>query len=606
MRQAFYARLVTLMSVGAVACSESTSVPKAVGTELSTTTLSQSVVASTLSLPSIAVKDSKGNTMANQALSVTVSAGGGSLSGVPARTSGGAPTALGQWTLGPKVGTQSITVVSGALPPVTISALATAGPPARMLIASAPSATGTVGATIQAPATLQVYDAYDNPADGATVQFEVTGGGQLGSASGVVSAVGAVAVPAWTLGTVRGTNTVTATVGTQTVILSIVAQSDVPASVAVVQGAQQSAFAGTVLPVAPQVGVVDRFGNGVPRQAVAFSVAAGGGSITGAGVIHSDTNGLAAVAGWTLGRRNIAQQLRAAVGGIAVSVDATVRSDFNIEVRFVGSGMTDAQKQLFTSAAERITAFVTGDIPSVRAFGFDVNVNCAVSGQQILYETIDDLVIYASVEAIDGSGQILASAGACGFRGASSNYLPAIGRMRFDSADLATLAGAGSLEDVITHEMLHVVGLSRTFWDVWGHLSGYPGADPRYFGSGALSACRAMGGLSTCATSIPIESLGGDGTAGSHWRESVFGNELMTGYLNSGTNPISAMTIAGFADIGYVVNAAAADSYSLASALRSAPGSLLFTHAWEEILFGGKILEDTPGSVGSHLRALRP
>jgi hypothetical protein len=36
-------------------------------------------------------------------------------------------------------------------------------------------------------------------------------------------------------------------------------------------------------------------------------------------------------------------------------------------------------------------------------------------------------------------------------------------------------------------------------------------------------------------------------------------NELMTGFLNSGPNPLSAVTIESMADLGYTVNVGAAD-----------------------------------------------
>ena len=55
--------------------------------------------------------------------------------------------------------------------------------------------------------------------------------------------------------------------------------------------------------------------------------------------------------------------------------------------------------------------------------------------------------------------------------------------------------------------------------------------------------------------------LAGPGTADSHWRETIFGNELMTGYLNSGTNPLSAVTVGSLADLGYGVDLAAADTF---------------------------------------------
>jgi hypothetical protein len=61
---------------------------------------------------------------------------------------------------------------------------------------------------------------------------------------------------------------------------------------------------------------------------------------------------------------------------------------------------------------------------------------------------------------------------------------------------------------------------------------------------------------------VPVENTGGAGTRDSHWRESTFNNELMTGYLNNGSNPLSRITVASLADIGYQVDISRADAYS--------------------------------------------
>jgi len=95
-----------------------------------------------------------------------------------------------------------------------------------------------------------------------------------------------------------------------------------------------------------------------------------------------------------------------------------------------------------------------------------------------------------------------------------------------------------------------------------------------YF-SGALSvaAFNTMGGTAyTGGHEVPVENSGGPGTMNSHWRESVLHNELMTGYINSGTNPLSVLTVQSLADLGYTVNAAGADPFAVAFA---APGANL-------------------------------
>ena len=64
-------------------------------------------------------------------------------------------------------------------------------------------------------------------------------------------------------------------------------------------------------------------------------------------------------------------------------------------------------------------------------------------------------------------------------------------------------------------------------------------------------------------SSVPLETGGGPGTAGSHRSEAVFGNELMTGYISGAPDPLSILTVATLQDVGYTVNYSAADFYSL-------------------------------------------
>jgi hypothetical protein len=135
--------------------------------------------------------------------------------------------------------------------------------------------------------------------------------------------------------------------------------------------------------------------------------------------------------------------------------------------------------------------------------------------------------------------------------------------MKFDTADVAALAASGNLQEVITHEMLHVLGFG-SFWDTTSAnlLINY-GPNVSYIGVGGIAGCKSLGGLHTCATSVPVEgSAGGDGTINSHWRESVFGSELMTGFINAGKNPLSIMTIRSLEDLVYTVDTTAADPFT--------------------------------------------
>ena len=103
------------------------------------------------------------------------------------------------------------------------------------------------------------------------------------------------------------------------------------------------------------------------------------------------------------------------------------------------------------------------------------------------------------------------------------------------AADLARMEAEGSLVRVIVHEMGHVIGIG-TIWSRFGLLQGAGTVNPTLSGPNAM---REFGDLlqTSTPTAVPVANTGGPGTRDSHWREMVFGNELMTGFLNTGTKP---------------------------------------------------------------------
>lgn len=131
--------------------------------------------------------------------------------------------------------------------------------------------------------------------------------------------------------------------------------------------------------------------------------------------------------------------------------------------------------------------------------------------------------------------------------------------MFFDTADLAFLEGLSLLDEVIVHEMGHVLGFSGGIFNLnipgvfQRFLLANPNTvDPRFLGQHAIAMYTAMGGKGI----IPIESTPcGAGTRNSHWDEFTFFNELMTGFLNGASanfiNPMSPMTAAAMRDLGY-------------------------------------------------------
>ncbi len=223
---------------------------------------------------------------------------------------------------------------------------------------------------------------------------------------------------------------------------------------------------------------------------------------------------------------------------------ANANGQFDIVIRYTGDA---AYIPYFEAAVARWTQIITADIADL----FDEDGN-----------PVDDLVIDATVDVIDGPGSggrnILGQAGPDWVR--LPSYLPVHGVMKFDSYDLSFMVGQGILDGVILHEMGHVLGIG-TIWQLLGLRVG----DASYYGftgSHALAEYKAMSGNAS-ATSVPVQPGSVGGSSGVHWSESVFQNELMTPSTGPGNvMPISRLTIASLADLGYTVDLAAAAPYS--------------------------------------------
>jgi Leishmanolysin len=234
-------------------------------------------------------------------------------------------------------------------------------------------------------------------------------------------------------------------------------------------------------------------------------------------------------------------------------------SPFTIEVRFLG-GLTKTQIQAFQSAADRWTKVITGDLPTVQVDG----------------EVIDDLLILAQGADIDGVGGILGQAGPTALRPSNAGaaaFLPAKGIMQFDTADLEQMEEQRTLKDVITHEMGHVLGFG-TVWSRKRLLKGARRPNPTFAGQTAMHEYGQLRQGGT-AKPVPVENTGGPGTRNSHWRETVFGNELMTGFVGDIGNPLSRMTVSSLQDLGYTVDLNAAEPYTLPNLVELAERGLL-------------------------------
>jgi uncharacterized protein YjdB len=372
-------------------------------------------------------------------------------------------------------------------------------------------------------------------------------------------------------GTIAGTAAISATSAddpTRSGSAPITVVAGPPAQMLARSMLDQSAPPFSPVPDPPAVLIRDRFGNPVSGAPVSFTVLTGGGAPINA-TASSNIDGMARLGQWTLGAIG-PQSLEASVPGSTapgVTFVATARSpstSYNVSLRFL-TPLSPSNALAFQRARARIELIVTADVPDVYVSYPPI----PLCGNQALSETVDDLLIFAEVSPIDGAGGILGRAGPCIVRSASR--LPAVGYMQFDEADLASMEADGTLEDVVLHEMLHVVGFGST-WSGAGLIAGSGTSDPYFTGSAARAAFVDFnGGSAYPGIPVPVENTGASGTVNSHWRESVFGTELMTGWIDVGVlDPLSRTTVMSLLDLGYSVDPTRAAPFTIGAALRSA------------------------------------
>lgn len=544
--------------------------------------LQSAAVGTAVLLPvSMRLADSNGTGVAGAIVTFTVTAGGGTTRAADTTDVNG--VASTGWTLGTVADTNRMTAtLTGiTLPSLLFRAIAHAGPPVAMTVQAGDSQTAHAGAPVPVPPAVQLHDSFNNPIPGVIVTFSVTaGGGFVANASDTTDANGAASA-SWTLGA-AGSNTLQASVATSGVTgnphtFTATAQAGgTPTQAIVASGDSQTGLIGYAINFAPSLEVLDSANGPVSGVPVTFAVTSGGGSITGAATT-TNVFGIASVGSWTVqGGANTMSGTATGAGitGNPVSFTATgVPSTYNIDLRYL-STVSASRKAVFDSAAAHWERLIIGDVPNVPVLNFPAG-QCGPNSPAI-NETIDDIIIYVTLDSIDGPGKILGQSGPCLIR--VPGLLPLVGVMHFDTADVASLEASGAFPSVILHEMAHVLG----YGTIWGAspqglnlLVGSTGTDPHFIGPQALARFNASGGAGySGGAKVPVENcvgfppgVCGSGTINSHWRESIFVNELMTGFLNNGSNPLSVISTASMGDLGYVVNYAGSDPYTVVNPL---------------------------------------
>jgi hypothetical protein len=251
--------------------------------------------------------------------------------------------------------------------------------------------------------------------------------------------------------------------------------------------------------------------------------------------------------------------------------------------------LSDDIRTAITAAVMRLEAIIS-TTPKT-PISISLPDNTCLNGFPGVSGTIEGIRIQVSVASYDGVGGVLGAAGPCGIRGDAMGR-PFLGVVFLDAADVAGLLTSGRMADVLAHEFLHVLGIG-TVWDLLGLATSPTPVDPYYFGIGARNAYATLGG----SGNVPLEENGGQGTAGSHWRESVFRSELMTGFLNpSGLNPLSSVTIGGLADLGYTVDLGRAESYTLGQLLQTLRSGGPMEPQFRELMVRPAVVYDRSGT----------
>ena len=513
-------------------------------------------------------------------VTVTWTTATGSLSTPGGMITDGNGLVSANWTLGTTSGSQQATAAGGGVTPVVFSATANAGPPAAVVVQAGDNQRAAQSTPVAVRPAVQVRDQYNNLVSGAAVSFTVdSGGGSVTGANPTTTNTSGIAtVGGWTVG--NGNNTLIATVsgsgitGNPVTFHATGVVPGPPQQLIVTAGNGQTGLIGYALNVRPAVEVVDVDGFPVPNKLVTFAVTGGGGSVTG-DTMTTGLSGIATVGNWTVqaGANTLGASIPdAGVTNNPSTFSATgVTSTYNIVIRPLTT-ISPARLAVFDSAAAHWSRLIYGDV-------YDVPMNIAAgqctSRAPAVNETVDDILIFAILDSIDGPGKILGQAGPCWIR--SVGFQPIIGVMFFDTADVHNLEVSGLFDEVVTHEMGHVLGFG-TIWSTGylGLIAGAGGSDPHFIGTEALAAFDRIGAAGYSAgAKVPVENTGGAGTRDSHWREAVFGEELMTGYLGAANvaKPLSVVTVASMGDEGYQVNYAGADAFSLTfAALRAQAG----------------------------------
>jgi hypothetical protein len=515
--------------------------------------------------PFVTLKNQNGAGIADRWIVWTPSSGkvenDSSLTDVNGRATAGA------WTLSTVSGIQTVTARVGDISVIAITADVAPGPMVALVAGTAPI-TAVVGSNVLTPPSVKAVDKYGNGVPNIFVQFAIfEGGGSITGNAQTTDDNGLATVGSWKLGPTAGAQSLRADehITGATTMVRATALPALATQFAIVDGNAQTGQANKRLCTSPSIAVLDQFGNGVAQVPIVFTPSAGSGVVTDGLVQSSAGTGYATVGAWTLS--DAASQTLVVTSpslpGLSVTLTATVAPSavYSVCVRFLGTGITPRERQAVSTAVQRWQRVIVGHVQSTQ---LSQSAGTCFVGSPTINEVVEDLLVFVQVAPIDGPGNVVARGGPCTVHMPSG--LTQMGVLQIDSVDVDLLLNQGTLDNVITHELGHLLGFG-TLWTPRGLLSGAGSDDPFFTGVTARAQFAKL--FSAYAgTPVPVENIGDIGTRDTHWRRSVFNNELMQGFITANM-PMSSVTVGSFGDLGYVVDVSKADPFPSTSALQS-------------------------------------
>ena len=280
--------------------------------------------------PAVLVTTETGDPAEGAVVVFAVTAGGGSITGPSATTGPDGIATVGSWTLGTVSGSHQLTATSAGLTgsPITFSATARPGAPAKAELVTPPPPSGVSGVPLSPQPSIQLQDIFGNPDEvaGTSVTAAVQGAGaSLGGTTTVLTDASGTAH--FTDLRVNGAPGDYSLSFSSPPIPPVSASLHLAAGSAVVlskhAGDNQVAVAGTAVSINPAVIVRDASANPLAGVEVTFAIGLGGGSIAGA-VATTNAQGIASSGSWTVGAIAGLNTLTATIAGLPpVTFDAT-------------------------------------------------------------------------------------------------------------------------------------------------------------------------------------------------------------------------------------------------------------------------------------------